>query len=465
MSQPSFDLDLDDGGLPTLTVRELAEAINGALRRGFFEGVWVRGEVQGLNERNGHLYFSLADDGEDGKATIAVSLFANVRFKLRPLLQRHRLRLADGMKVRIHGFPDFFAPSGRLSLKMSGIDPRYTLGELALQRDDLVRQLVVEGLYDAQSRLGLPAVPLHVGLVTSVGSAAWHDVTDELARSGFGFLVVACDARVQGEWAADMVAAAIRTLGARTLDVLLVVRGGGARADLATFDSAAVARAIAQSPVPVITGLGHEVDRSVADEVARLALKTPTACAAELVGRVSTFRAAAEGAWAAIEDQTQIRLDRAHRGLGNLAGHAARQTRSSVGLAEARLAGHVERLPRDARRRVQGASAQLVRSAERTRGDAGRSVAVSSGEITSAEARLVRRAPALGGAEATALQAMEARVRALDPAATLARGWSITRTSDGGLVRQATQLAAGDEIVTTLADGQVRSRVEEIRPT
>ena len=152
MSQPSFDLDLDDGGLPTLTVRELAEAINGALRRGFFEGVWVRGEIQGLSERNGHLYFSLADDGDEGKATIAVSLFANVRLKLRPLLQRHRLRLADGIKVRIHGYPDFFAPTGRLSLKMSGIDPRYTLGELALQRDELVRRLVAEGLYDAQSR-------------------------------------------------------------------------------------------------------------------------------------------------------------------------------------------------------------------------------------------------------------------------------------------------------------------------
>ena len=80
MSQPTFDLDLDDGGLPTLTVRELAEAINGARRRGFFEGVWVRGEIQGLSERNGHLYFSLADDGDEGKATIAVSLFANVRF-------------------------------------------------------------------------------------------------------------------------------------------------------------------------------------------------------------------------------------------------------------------------------------------------------------------------------------------------------------------------------------------------
>ena len=219
MSQPSFDLgfeDVDDaslGRLPTFTVAELAEAINGSLRRGFYEGVWVRGEIQGVSERNGHLYFSLTDDDEGVRATISVSLFANVRFKLRPLLQRHRLRLADGMKVRLHGYLDFFAPSGRLGLKMSGIDPRYTLGELALQRDELVRRLVAAGLYDAQARLASPVLPLAVGLVTSVGSAAWHDVTHELEASGFGFRIVACDARVQGEWAPEMVAAAIRTLG------------------------------------------------------------------------------------------------------------------------------------------------------------------------------------------------------------------------------------------------------------
>ena len=196
MSQPSFDLEFDEG-LPTFTVGELADAINGALRRGFFEGR-VRGEIQGLRERNGHLYFSLTDHEEGAKATIAVSLFANVRFKLRPLLQRHRLRLTDGMKVRIHGFPDFYGPTGRLTLKMSGIDPRYTLGELALEREDLVRRLVADGVYDAQARLRLPRLPLRVGLVTSVRSAAWHDVVDELARSGFGFRLAACDVRVQG---------------------------------------------------------------------------------------------------------------------------------------------------------------------------------------------------------------------------------------------------------------------------
>ena len=357
MSQPSFDLgfeDVDDasdldGGLPTFTVGELADAINGALRRGFYDGVWVRGEIQGLSERNGHLYFSLTDDDEGVRATIAVSLFANVRFKLRPLLQRHRLRLADGMKVRLHGYPDFFAPSGRLSLKMSGIDPRYTLGELALQRDELVRRLVAAGLYDAQARLASPVLPLAVGLVTSVGSAAWHDVTHELEASGFGFRIVACDARVQGEWAPEMVAAAIRTLGRHEVDVVLVVRGGGARSDLATFDAEVVARAIATCPRPVLTGLGHEVDRSVADEVAHLALKTPTACAAELIARVRHFRGELTRLRGAIGDAATARLASAERALAAKAHRAARDTRRSVDAGEAGLRRAAQALARQSR--------------------------------------------------------------------------------------------------------------------
>ncbi len=464
MSQPSFDIDLDDGGLPTLTVRELADAINGALRRGFFEGVWVRGEIQGLGERNGHQYFSLADDGEDGKASIAVSLFANVRSRLRPLLQRHRLRLADGMKVRIHGYPDFFAPAGRLSLKMSGIDPRYTLGELALQREDLVRRLVADGLYDAQARLDLPLVPLRLGLVTSVGSAAWHDVTQELTASGFGFRVIACDARVQGEWAADMVAAALRTLAPRRLDLILVVRGGGARADLATFDAEAVARAIAECPVPVLTGLGHEVDRSVADDVARLALKTPTACAAEVVGRVRAYRQSVERSWTAVGEAAVAQIALADRRLGGLAADAARRTRGSVTVAEAGLTMRAQRLCRDGTRAVATAGSRLARAGERSRQGAGRQLAVGSAQVAAASARLGRRAAALGRTETRELDTVEARVRALDPAHTLARGWSITRTADGRLVRAVDQLAAGDRITTTVADGEVHSRVEEAAP-
>jgi exodeoxyribonuclease VII large subunit len=443
MSQTSLDLDLGDEGLPTLTVRELAEAINQSLRRGFFEGVWVRGEVQGLSERNGHLYFTLADDGEDGRATVSVSLFANVRVKLRPLLQRHRLRLADGMRVRIHGFPDFFPPTGRLTLKMSGIDPRYTLGELALQREDLVRRLVAEDLYDAQSRLTLPALPLTVGLVTSVASAAWHDVVDELERSRFGFHVLACDARVQGEWAAEMVAAAITTLADVQPDVIVVVRGGGARSDLAAFDTERVARAIGGCPVPVLTGLGHEIDRSIADEVAHLALKTPTACAGVLVARVQAFKERAEGAWSAIVEQAGATLGAASEALVHRAARASERTRSGLALAEHRLDQRAERLPFAAGRVLAVRQATVARVAGRVGADSRHHL--RAGGLT--------------------LDGLEARVRALDPVHTLARGWSITRTADGRVVRSVAEVGPGDTITTTLADGQARSRVEETTPT
>ena len=466
MSQPSFDLglddDADDGGLPTFTVGELAEAVNGALRRSFYDGVWVRGEIQGLNERGGHLYFSLTDDDEGVRATISVSLFANVRFKLRPLLQRHRLRLSDGMKVRLYGYLDFFAPSGRLSLKMSGIDPRYTLGELALQREELIRRLVAAGLYDAQARLPSPVLPLNVGLVTSVGSAAWHDVTHELEASGFGFRIVACDARVQGEWAPEMVAAAVRTLGRRDVDVVLVVRGGGARSDLATFDTEVVARAIATCPRPVLTGLGHEVDRSVADEVAHLALKTPTACAGELIARVRHFRAELSRMWTLIGDAATARLSVADRRLVASARRAAKDTRRSVDAGEAGLRRAGQALARQSRLAASTSHALVTHDARRTAAASTRLLAQHSSALGAGGQRLARRSPALARQAARHLDSVDARLRALDPARTLARGWSITRTPDGHAVRSAGELAPGDAVVTTFVDGAVRSRVEEV---
>ena len=201
MSQVALDFDLDDGGVPTYTVGELAEAINGALRRRFDDGVWVRGEIQGWNERGPHAYFRLVEDGDDGKATINVQFFANARMRLRPLLAKHRLRLADGLAVRIFGHLDFYAPSGQLGLKMGGIDPRFTLGELALQRDEVVRRLVAAGLYDRNRGRAMPVAPLRVGVVTSTASAAWADFRHELERSGIGFELRVVDVRVQGEWA------------------------------------------------------------------------------------------------------------------------------------------------------------------------------------------------------------------------------------------------------------------------
>ena len=149
--------------------------------------MWVRGEIQGYGERGGHAYFRLVESVDERKAVLDVSFFANVRMRIRPILQKHRLRLADGMKVRIFGVLDFYAANGRLSLKMAGIDPRYTLGEMAVQRDEVIRRLVAAGLYDANRRHRVADPPLRIGLVTSRDSAAWHDFMHQLMQSGHGF--------------------------------------------------------------------------------------------------------------------------------------------------------------------------------------------------------------------------------------------------------------------------------------
>ena len=435
----AFDFDLDDGGVPTYSVVELAEAINSALRRRFTDGVWVRGEIQGWSERGPHAYFRLVEEGEDGKAAINVQFFANSRMRLRPILAKHRLRLGDGLKVRIFGHLDYFAPSGQLGLKMSGLDPRFTLGEMALERDDVVRRLVASGLFDANRRTLVPVVPLRIGVVTSTASAAWGDFTHELDRSGLAFRVRVVDVRVQGEWAVDMVSGALRTLTHREdLDVVVLIRGGGSKTELATFDHEAIAIAIAKSPLPVFTGLGHEIDRSVADEVAHSSLKTPTACAAALVEHVYAFQADVERVWSAVERHANGALTEANAALATIAHGLRRATVSAVERSDDRL-GH--------RRQRLGSAAD--RALER-----------STDRLSAASASL-RRVPGRLEPESRHLDAVAARVRSLDPVHTMARGWSITRTASGAVVRRAEDLVPGATITTTFAQGSARSRVEE----
>ena len=251
VSQPSLDLELeDDPADPTFTVRELADGINAVLQRGFRDGVWVRGEIQGLQERaNGHVYFNLTEDGDEGKATLSVVLFGGTYRRLAPMLRRSRLRLENGIAVRIHGRLEFYGPTGRVSLVMDGLDARFTLGQLSAQRDQLLRVLVAEGLLDRNRRVPLPVAPLRVGVVASRDSAAWHDFRAELRRSGFAFR--ATGGRRAGAGRGRRARRRRRRSsgwGREPVDVIVVIRGGGARTDLATFDTEVIARAIASSP-------------------------------------------------------------------------------------------------------------------------------------------------------------------------------------------------------------------------
>lgn len=417
MSQPSLDLDLDAGIEPTYRVSELADAVNQVLRRGFRDGVWVRGEIEGLQRRgNGHLYFNLSEETDGGKATVAVALFANVAVRLRALLNRHRLRLENGLRVRIHGSLDFYAPQGRLSLKMDGLDPTFTLGQLAAERDRVLQSLASAGLLERNRRLRLAVAPVHIGVVTSLAGAAWHDFRDELEASQLSFRIAVVDGPVQGPTAPPAIVAAIRSLGRRDIDVVVIIRGGGSRTDLATFDDERIARAIAACPVPVLTGLGHEIDRSIADEAAHTALKTPTACAAHIVERTRQYLDSVESAWSGVAVGSVRALDNGDRRLTDRARRISGRTYTAVELAGQRLRHHAVNLARRLPRCLDDLGNDLVHA--------------------------------------------EARVRAHDPERALARGWSITRTADGRLVRDAASLSAGDEIVTTLAGGDVRSHVE-----
>jgi exodeoxyribonuclease VII large subunit len=427
----------------TYGVAELGRAVGQAVEGAFPAEVWVRGEIHNLQRRSsGHVYFDLLDPDQPGDASLPVVLFDSSRRAVNVHLQRSGAgRMEDGTDVRIRGFLGYYAPQGRIQLRMTRIDADYTLGKLAADRARLLHRLAADGLLDANARLPVPVVPLRVGLVTSVGSAAATDFLTELQASGFGWSVIEADARVQGAGAERSIVAGLAAAAAAGADVVALVRGGGARTDLAAFDGEDLARAIAAAPVPVFTGIGHEIDDTVADRVSHTAYKTPTACAAALVAAVSDYVTAAEAAWAGVR-QTAAGVGRAAR--DRIDAGSRRLLRSTTGaVALSRLA------TAEAERRLLLAAGRVVEQASAATGSRADRLVLAG-----------RRVPAAALRE---IDGAAARVRALDPARILARGWSITRSDDGAVLRSVAGLAGGSPIVTTLADGEVSSRVESVR--
>ena len=405
----------------TLGVGELVARVTKVVASAFPAEVWVRGEVNGFKRPNqsGHVYFELCErnNRRGPTSTLNVALFRLEHQRvLRALEEFPGFRLADGLEIRVRGRIQF--AYGRVSLVMTAIDPVHTLGKLAADRQRVLAALAADGLLGANKAATLPLVPLRVGLVTSVGSAAYEDVVQELTGSGIGFHVLVADARTQGNGAELSMVRALTRLRAHDCDVILLVRGGGSRTDLVAFDGERLARAVASMPLPVLTGVGHEIDTAVVDEVAHTAYKTPTACAAAVVERVRAASQRAETAWTATRDVARGALTRA-----DLALDAAGQRVSPIRVdATLRAAGRL--LDEHSRRVVRAARATM--DAHRARTDL-----------------------------------LQARVAAADPAVLLARGWSLTRTADGRLLRSPTDAPPGTELHTTLAAGSLRSKVHD----
>ena len=428
----------------TLTVSELGIVVRAALEQAMPYGVWVEGEIQGITRsRNGHVYFDLVESAEVAGAapvaTVPVVLFRDARDRVNRLLKRHGdpIRMTDGVQIRIQGMVDFYPPSGRIQLRMSAIDPTYTLGVLAAEREALLRQLSDAGRLRANARHRVPAVPLRVGVVTSIGSAAHADVTTVFERSERAFTLVEIDTPVQGSGAERTIAAAVRAAVDAAVDVVLVVRGGGSKTDLAVFDHADVANAIADAPIPVFTGVGHDIDRSVADEVAHTAHTTPTAAAQAIVAVVDDWLARLAGR------ETEI----------------AHHTRRALAGAEGRLDHFETDLVRSTARAIEGADARLADASARLRRSAIRAETTALAVLEQAVTRIeLATRHGLRAAELK-LDTAEARTKALDPAIALARGWSITRGPDGAVVRSVDDVEPGTELTTQVADGTITSTI------
>jgi exodeoxyribonuclease VII large subunit len=458
----------DDQVTPTWSVVELGEAISAALRRSFPDEVWVRGEIRNLNRSNtGTVWFDLVEPAPGGDlarpavGTLPVVLFDKARRRVNHQLREAggAVRMENGTEVRIGGRVEYWGPRGRLQLMMAEIDPAFTLGRLAMDRERLLRQLRAEGLLERQQRLAFPLVPLRVGLVTSAGSAAEHDVLHELRHSGIGFRVQRVDARVQGSGAPRSVAAALHVLAGRSVDVVLLARGGGSATDLAAFDSEQIARAVAAMPVPVLTGIGHDIDHSVADDVAHAFFKTPTACAQSLVAAVREYDARLGALWDAVAVTARRSLVGETERLRSAAREVAACTRRGLRAADGILVTSAGRLGRATELALDRSTRSLARSSARV--EAGARVHLRSHEaaVEAAARRLVQRAPQVVEAEQRRLDGLDVQVRAFDPSRALARGWSITRTGAGNLVRSPADAAPGDPLVTTVAGGTVHSTV------
>jgi exodeoxyribonuclease VII large subunit len=406
----------------TWSVGDLCEAIRDTFSAAFPEEIWLEGEIVDLKfHSSGHVYFDLIEPDASGSRIdkMSVALWKGRRQRIEAaLVQADAGPLVDGIRVRMRGELSFYAPQGRVQLLMTEIDPHHTLGQLAVDRERVLKSLSEAGLLEANAALKLPPVPLHIGLVTSEGSAAYNDFVNEISSSSYPFRISLAHSAVQGTDAEGELVTAIQKLGNLDVDVIAVVRGGGARTDLMAFDLESVARAVAQSQVPVMSGIGHEIDRSVVDDVVHTAFKTPTACASALVQIVATF------------DQN---LDLSARRIANLA--TTNHARASEAVSSA------------------------VRAlSDRTR----RTLDIKEEKMSATGHRLRHLASMVINQNSQRLDRIFDLVRVLHPDRVLARGFSITRDHNGEIVRN--EIAAGNTIFSETDSSVITSTVTESKP-
>ncbi|MBI4308910.1 MAG: exodeoxyribonuclease VII large subunit [Candidatus Omnitrophica bacterium] len=430
-----------------LTVSELNNFIRDVLNSGFPRALWICGEIQGYDRGKDkkHVFFDLCEKDPASHEIIAragLVMFANARPRIEAMLKKaeNAFALKDDIEVKFLCKVDFYPAHGQVRLIVESIDPIYTLGKIAQDRQRLIAALKQKGVLEQNKRLGLSRVPLNIGLITSYDSAAYHDFIDELKRSGYGFKIFVANTVMQGKNAESSVVKSLKFLDRmETLDVVVITRGGGSIADLACFDSQAMAEAIAQARLPVISGIGHEINTTVTDLAAHTFAKTPTAAARLLMGRTEEFLLHLREKNEELMRLAQEHVQGQHRRLRYAAGIAHTGILALLKSHQqetARIGEALKRAPLNLIKQSRQKTAQQREDLKKT----------IHLRLQNSRAKISQQ---------------QKLIEMADPKNILKRGFSITRTREGKSVRCVQDARTHKTLITVLMDGQVASEVIE----
>lgn len=432
--------------MTTLSLLELNGLVRQTLDHAFSSRTyWLQAELSGVSERGGHCFVEFVQKGGRDNEIVAQArgtVWASRWAFLRPYFQKATGQpLAAGMQVLMEVRVTFHERYG-YSLTVQDIDPTYTLGDLARRRREILQTLQQEGVADMNKELPLPRLLQRIAVISSPTAAGYQDFCNQLENNPqrLRFSVRLFEAVMQGQQVEPTVIAALGRVAdeAERWDAVVILRGGGSATDLSGFDTLALAENVAQFPLPVITGIGHERDDTVIDLVAHTRVKTPTAAAEFLIRH------------------QQAELDALLHLADTLHDHATQW----LSAERQRLMLLTTRLPASARLLVSGQAARLQRQQAALSEGARQAIYLRRSRLDLHAQRLSGLAQSLLTAQRHRLSLCATAVRAADPAHLLRLGFSVTHLN-GHALTDASQLREGDELVTTLAHGTVSSRVSK----
>ena len=427
-----------------MTLFELNNIVSRVLALDMPGQYWVEAELSELREVRGHCYMDLVQKDALTNTPVAraqARCWANVWAGVRPRFERVTgQRLRPGMKVLLCVRPNFHEAYGFAWIVVD-INPEFTLGDIARRRMEIIETLRQEGVMELQKELPLSMFAQDIAVISSRGAAGYDDFCNQLEENSFGFHfnVTLYPAIMQGESVEDSVVAALDDIMAcsERYDAVVIIRGGGATSDLSGFDTLRLAENVANFPLPIITGIGHNRDESVLDIIAHTSVKTPTAAATFLIDNLA---------------RTMGIIDAAAEKTG-------RCVRQRLAYEQLRLQRNTTAFLSAAARVATRHNAKIKQLAERLTFAARQRLAVSKHGIMQQETRLALHAPATIQTQGHRLALLQSRMSALDPTLLLRRGYSIT-TCNGKIVKNAAHLSAGDTIVTIVEKGSIESVVK-----